>query len=99
MSSLTPSQRLIARLRVQGLDLPEDTVVERIYTGRWMRARGAWSWHLATESGTLLPFGSQWRVTELLRCPHEWQVEGADRYVTDRSIDPCDSCARILWMV
>ncbi len=63
---MTPSQKLFHRLRVLGVDLPEDTEIRRIYAGRWMKATGCWSWFAYSQSQDI-NVGSQWTVSYLLR--------------------------------
>jgi hypothetical protein len=76
---LTPSQRMVQRLRDAGVDLPPDAAVRRTFAGPAQRNEGAWSWTVTNAAGTPLmkgadgrPFavGSQWPLAFLLRLPH-----------------------------
>jgi hypothetical protein len=101
---MTPSERLLARLRDElGLDLPEDTVIRRTYAGYWQRSRGAWSWFATQADGT--PFkspdgfsysvGSQYPVGRLLQCQEPMATrDNKMSYDRDISIDPCVICQR-----
>lgn len=79
---MTPSARLIARLRAMGLDIPEGARVERTYAGRLQRECGAWSWALYSATGFELNIGSQFSVTRLLRgrmcASRPWGWESSD---------------------
>jgi hypothetical protein len=66
---MTPNEKLIERLRAMGVHLPEGTTLRRTYSGRCMRAQGAWSWftlYPAPEPG-LREVGSHYTVTMLLK--------------------------------
>lgn len=67
MAHMTPSERLIERLRVIAeLRIPDTARVQRTYAGQRQREAGAWSWYLTT-TGRELNIGSYHTVTELLR--------------------------------
>jgi hypothetical protein len=67
---VTPSQRLIARLRAMGLPLADDTTLARTHAGYWQRKGGAWSWMLWSDTDSAMTkYGSQHTVTALLREP------------------------------
>lgn len=60
------SERLIARLREIGLDLPDGTQLVRLNPSRAMRNEGAWSWTALGPGGRELQIGSQHPMTALL---------------------------------
>jgi len=69
---VTPSQKLLTRLRGLGLAIPEGSTLGRTYAGSNQRTAGAWSWYLlgpdtapGIVNGTGL--GSQWSVAALLK--------------------------------
>ena len=64
---MTPSKRLIARLRAMGLIIPNDARVQRTYAGFWQRREGAWLWALVDSNDFELSIGSQHCVTSLLK--------------------------------
>lgn len=92
---MSVSSRVVARLRDQhGVDLPADTYVRRLYSGWAMKANGAWSWSLWSNtdpSDRNLIYGSQWPATQLLRCK-DWQIDPPTRNTPDRAIEPCKGC-------
>ena len=60
------SERLLAKLRDMGLDLPEGTVLVRTYRNR-RTALGAWSCFAKVPEGCRDPrIGSHWSMRELL---------------------------------
>lgn len=60
------SERLLARLREIGLDLPEGTKLRRVHPSAAMRNLGAWSWCALGPDGTDLHIGSRHPMSELL---------------------------------
>jgi hypothetical protein len=94
----TPGTRLIRRLREKhGIDIPDSAYVRRTGAGRHQLAGGAWRWHMfaSDDAGhlVLMPYGSQYTITELLRC-RAWVIEQPTSRAPDANIDPCDGCAR-----
>jgi hypothetical protein len=63
---LRTSERLIARLRKIGLDLPDGTRLVRVYPSPAMRTEGSWSWTALGPNGRDLQIGSQHSMTALL---------------------------------
>lgn len=63
---MTPSERLMARLRAMGVDIPEGSTLQRTYAGYWQRKGGAWSWFLLSPDGRDF-LGSYFPVKTLLR--------------------------------
>ncbi|MFF8656790.1 hypothetical protein [Streptomyces huasconensis] len=63
---MTTAERLIARLREIGLDLPEGSRLVRVYPSPAMRNEGAWSWSAMGPDGRELLIGSQYPMAELL---------------------------------
>ena len=83
---MTPSERLLGRLRKMGLDIPEGAQVRRTYAGALQRNVGAWSWFLLNADGSELRIGSQYPVSELLRGRlHASQAHGVRE---DIQVDP-----------
>ena len=83
---MKPSERLIARLRAMGVEIPEGATIRRTHAGYWQKAQAAWSWFVADANGKELGIGSQISVTELLR---EKRLCAAEAYSDcDISIDP-----------
>ncbi len=86
----TPKEQMLAKLRELRLDVPEDTQLERIYTGRHQRSEGAWSWT------TVYPFartlckdiGSQYPMWALLACKEPLTVQELTFVI---HVDPADS--------
>jgi hypothetical protein len=64
---MTIAERLLARLRKAGLDLPEGSQLVRVYPSSARRNEGAWSWAALGPDGRDLQLGSQFSMTELLR--------------------------------
>jgi hypothetical protein len=87
---MTASERLLARLRAMGVDLPEDATICRTYAGRHQRAAGAWTWYAwSATRGNLGGIGSHSTVNELVRAP----VISATRAYgigEDLHVDPCE---------
>ncbi len=86
---MTPSQRLLARLRDEcGLDLPDGAQIQRTYVKRHQRDAGAMVWTVHRADGMYLQplIGSQWPVTELLK-HRVIEVAEPDRF-GDRHVDP-----------
>jgi hypothetical protein len=67
----SPSERLLARLRAQGVEIPDGARIQRTYAGRCQREAGAWSWSVVNADGGDLRqrLGSQWPVGVLLGAP------------------------------
>jgi hypothetical protein len=91
---ITPGGLLVARLRAQHpeLPLPDRRVwVQRLWPSRADRTNGAWSWALRCDRPDdlpeVLPIGSQWPVTHLVRCKLRWDVN-RDELLGDWHIDP-----------
>lgn len=63
------SDRLIARLRKIGLDLPEGTQLVRVMPSGAMRNEGAWSWAAIGPTGAELRIGSQFSMSDLIAAP------------------------------
>jgi hypothetical protein len=82
---MRPTERLLARLREAGMDLPEGVTIQRTYAGREQRNAGAWSWALLGPNGEDLKAGSQWPVGDLLR--HGFDVSGPGHRDDDTHID------------
>ena len=89
---MTTAERLLHRLRQAGLDLPEGSVLVRVYPSAAMRNNGAWSWAAFGPDGRELQIGSQYSMSELLA------AEALDvtsyRLVagSDISVDPVKAC-------
>jgi hypothetical protein len=68
---MTPSARLLARLRAQGVQVPEGAQIRRTYAGRCQREAGAWSWFVLNPDGseTIGGLGGYHPVGVLLRAP------------------------------
>ena len=66
---MTPSEKIIDRLRVLGFAVPEGTEVRRTYAGLHQRRDGAWSWFLEYPEPVpgLRDIGSVWPLRDLLR--------------------------------
>lgn len=101
--------RLLARLRAEGLAIPEGARVERTRAGRHQRSAGAWSWYLLDADGSELNIASQWPVGELVKAAritagHQqstrdthifpWQVPSARSKVRDIRCTGCDGSGR-----
>ncbi|MFF4385595.1 hypothetical protein ACFY0G_02195 [Streptomyces sp. NPDC001552] len=69
MPRLTPSERLLLRLRELGLDLPEDASLVRTNAPRSARSNAAWSWFALGPDGAELHVGSRHPIGELLAAP------------------------------
>jgi hypothetical protein len=41
---MTSAERLVARLRQEGVAIPDGWILRRTYAGQHQRACGAWSW-------------------------------------------------------
>lgn len=90
------SERLLARLRAAGVELPEGARLVRVHPSESMRNVGAWSWTAADADGIPLcrdaqgrpmAVGSQYSMGELLRLGFEVNRPGFDGY-GDITIDP-----------
>lgn len=72
---MTPTERLIGRLRTMSVPIPEGTQLRRTYAGRDQRSKGAWSWFFdypdrsRWPDRTFRPIGSIYPVSLLLREP------------------------------
>jgi hypothetical protein len=81
---MTPTGRVVLRLRALGLDIPAGAKVRRITNGRSAAARnGAWLWVFTTGDGLSLDIGSHHTLRELTTVPRlmvernkwgEWSV-------------------------
>jgi hypothetical protein len=89
------SERLIARLREIGLDLPAGTRLVRVNPSPSMRNAGAWSWAALGPDGYDLRIGSQYPMTELLRA-ESLDVSRVGTSVTDPDVEitPTPGCCR-----
>lgn len=68
MTRASRSQRLLSKLRANGVDLPPGTVLRTIRASRAQRTEGAWSWSAVTPDGHT-PAGSQWTMLQCLIAP------------------------------
>lgn len=80
---MTKFERLIARLREMGVEIPDGAQLRRTYAGRHQRSAGAWSWYLVDADGHELHIGSQISVTDLLKetTLHTWQDRLGDLHI------------------
>jgi len=65
---VTPSDKLMGRLRDMGMSVPDGSTLHRTHAGQLQRRTGAWSWSILDPAGREL-CGSYSPVTELLRGP------------------------------
>ena len=85
---MTPTERLIDRLRTMGVPVPEGTVLRRVYAGRDQRSKGAWSWYFdypPSEYHTARTVASIWPVGYLLKQPRLMVMRVITR---DLEVDP-----------
>ncbi len=62
---MKPSEKLIARLKVEGhISTEGDFSFHRTYDGRWQRSDGAWSWEVRSDGESV---GSQFSVRECFK--------------------------------
>ena len=61
------SERLIAKLRSQGVTIPDGAKFRRLYPGHWQRSSGHWVW---TIEGALCDIGSCDTVRDCLRADY-----------------------------
>jgi hypothetical protein len=66
---VTTAERLLLRLRAEGLRLPEGARLRRVYPSASMRNLGAWSWCAVGPDGEELRIGSRHPMGELLHVP------------------------------
>jgi hypothetical protein len=90
---MTVRERMLRRMRAEGVDLPEDTELVRIYAGWAMKSRGCWSWFAHSPSDAHVNIGSHYTMTELLRMKR-WLIT-TDRDTRDTSIDPFPGDERV----
>lgn len=90
---MTVRERLLRRMRDEGVDLPADTELVRIYAGWAMKSRGCWSWFAFSPSDPRLNIGSHYTMTELLRMKH-WLITKDDD-TGDTCIDPSPGDERV----
>ncbi|THA72523.1 hypothetical protein E6R60_26710 [Streptomyces sp. A0642] len=90
------AERLLARLRAAGVELPKGTRLVRVYPSESMRNVGAWSWTAANadgvplyrdESGRTMAVGSQYPMGMLLRLGFEVNRPGFGDF-GDITVDP-----------
>jgi len=62
-----PQDKMLARLREMGLEVPADAHIRRVYPSASQRNVGAWSWTVIKADGYEAGIGSQWSIGELLR--------------------------------
>jgi hypothetical protein len=55
--TMTPSERLLERLRQQGVEIPEGARIHRTYANGSARTGGAWSWFVLDSQGRELREG------------------------------------------
>lgn len=67
------SECLLARLRAQGVVLPPEAVLQRVFPSRAQRSEGAWSWQAMLPDCTELHVGSQFSMRQLLAAD-EWII-------------------------
>jgi len=72
MTRPTTQERLLARLRGMGIDLPEGARLVRTHANGWQITEGAWSWAALDQDGRDLHIGSQYSMSELLWA---WRLE------------------------
>lgn len=89
---MTVKERMLARLRAMGEDLPEGVRLDSTRAGRQQRSEGAWSWvaYGKDSKGRWIDLGSHWPMWALLGCKSlsitlDHEGHGADR---SRSVDP-----------
>lgn len=76
---MTPSRKLLDRLRAMGLDIPPSATIHRTYAGRCQRQASAFSWFINGWAPTgVTDVGGYMRVTELLK---------VDRLMVSRSVN------------
>lgn len=90
---MTTSERVLARLRADGRDVPDGARLIRVYAGYWQRAQGAWSWHVVDDRGLTI-VGSVYAAGDLLRC-RAWRYSDEVGLRSDVDVDPCRECERI----
>jgi hypothetical protein len=78
MSSV--SERLLQRLRAEGVEVPDGSTLHRTFATGSTRRVGAWSWFALAPDGSELKLGSQHSMGELLALP-VWEI------TTDRQGD------------
>lgn len=66
---MTIQQRLLARKRAEGVDLPDGTVLKRVHASLSNRRNGAWSWCAMSSNGADLHVGSQYSMAQCLHAP------------------------------
>ncbi|MFE4857411.1 hypothetical protein [Streptomyces sp. NPDC056670] len=89
------SERLIARLREIGLDLPEGSRLVRVHPSRAMRNEGAWSWSAYGPGGRELLIGSQYPMAELLAAERLDTMQVVSGAVgSDTEVFPAKACQR-----
>lgn len=88
---MTNSEKLIARIRALGVQLPDDVQVRRVYPSAASRNAGAWSWSLCSDQHPYdLKIGSQYAVARLVRAGVAIEISAPDR-TGDRHIDPVET--------
>jgi hypothetical protein len=97
VSRPTTQERLIARLREIGINLPEGARLVRTHANGWQLSEGAWSWAAIGPDGRDLRIGSQYSMGELLRA---WRLEFGpitSGNGTDLEVDPwrCSQCSYV----
>ena len=69
MIERTPAARLLARLRVAGLAIPDYATIHPSRAGRHQLSAGAWRWFVVTKDKRPVNIGSWHTVAELLTVP------------------------------
>ncbi|MFE5912070.1 hypothetical protein ACFQ6B_23715 [Streptomyces wedmorensis] len=89
------SERLLARLREIGVDLPQGAQLVRVHPSPAMRNAGAWSWAAFGPDGHDLRIGSQYPMSELIKA-EALDVSRIGSSVTepDAEITPTRGCRR-----
>jgi hypothetical protein len=70
---VTMSDRMLQRLRDEGLDVPEGSTLHRTYASSANRRNGAWSWFALAPDGSELGIGSQHAMKFLLELS-KWEI-------------------------
>jgi hypothetical protein len=65
--TLTVSERLLARLRAEGVKLGPRTTMVRVRASTEARAAGAWSWQALDPDNLRYGVGSQWPMAECVQ--------------------------------
>ncbi|MET9964798.1 hypothetical protein ABZZ80_02420 [Streptomyces sp. NPDC006356] len=71
------AERMLARLRKIGVDLPEGTQLVNTFARDWQREQGAWAWKAVGPGDIPLGIGSPFPMYHLLR--RKWEVVTDER--------------------